>query len=82
MFEAVVTPWMDEGTDWVGVSSIVHNTGVEPLVLRQNQVVGAVSVITDVERGPLLLQPEIAPQTTPEDLPVHTISAIQAQIAE
>ena len=82
MFEAVVTPWMDTGTDWVGVSSIVHNTGVEPLVLRKNQAVGTVSVITDVERGPVLLQPGIAPQTTSEDLPMHTISAIQAQIAE
>ena len=37
MFEAVVTPWMDEGTDWVGVSSIVHNTGVEPLVLASTK---------------------------------------------
>ena len=82
MFEAVVTPWMDEGTDWVGVSSIVHNTGVEPLVLRQNQVVGTVSVITDTERGPRLLQPETASQTTPEDLSMHAISAIQAQIAD
>ena len=40
------------------------------------------SVITDVERGPLLLQPGAAPQTISEDLPMHTISVIQAQIAE
>ena len=82
VFEAVVTPWMDEGTDWVRVSSIVHNTGVEPLVLCQNQVVGTVSVVTDIERGPHLLQPEATSEATPEDLPMHTISAIQAQIAE
>ena len=26
MFNAIVTPWMDEDTDRVGISSIVHNT--------------------------------------------------------
>ena len=82
MFNAIVTPWIDEGTDWVGISSIIHNTGLEPIILRTNQPVGTASVITNMDQGPQLLQTTATTEAEPNEYSSLTMAAIQEQIVE
>ena len=82
MFNAIVTPWIDEGTDWVGISSIIHNTGLEPITLRTNQPVGSASVVTNMDQGPQLLQTTATTEAEPNEYSSLTMAAIQEQIVE
>ena len=56
IFPALVAPWMDVGCGHAGVSTLIHNNGSEPLVVRRHQVVGTVTPITHWEAGPSLFQ--------------------------
>ena len=58
-FPAVVHPWMDEGSDWMGVSTVLHNQGSEALVIRKGCHIAAVSVMQEWESGPQLWDKEV-----------------------
>ena len=55
-FPALVEPWMEEGDAGVHVSTVFHNAGVEPVVIRKHTQVAWATRIKDWQAGPRLLE--------------------------
>ena len=55
-FPALVRPWMDEGADWMGVSTVLHNQGTEDILVRKGSCIAQARLVQDWESGPQLWQ--------------------------
>ena len=83
-YAATVSPWVDEQGADVKISTIIHNQGLTPVILRKHSTVGSVGLLEAATPGPKLFETEASPapagpttesviaQVAPQALP-HTL---------
>ena len=55
-FPAISEPWMDEEKGEVNVSTVFHNTGEEPVVVRKHMRIARATRVNQWQSGPRLLE--------------------------